>query len=127
MALDLTKPVQTRDGRPVRILCTDRKSTLMDKPVVGLVTNKSGSEILDFWSLTGAKGTSIACEGDLVNVPERKSKWMNMYGGELGGFFHSSRQACEESAQRRSSQRTEVVELIFEDGALTSTLIHKAY
>lgn len=124
MALDLTKPVQTRDGRPVRILCTDRKIDRVDVPVVGLVTNKAGCEFIDFWSLTGVHLASRAGEGDLVNVPQRKSKWMNVYGGGSGGFFHDTKEACEEAAQRSSSHRTEVIELVFEGDALKSAIIH---
>ena len=63
--LDLSKPVQTKGGLPVRILCTDGPS--LNSPVVGFVGNnvhttswtKGGR-----WSSSTAKGCM-----DLVNVP----------------------------------------------------------
>lgn len=66
--LDLTKPVQTRSGLPVRILCTDRKHE--EFKVVGLYLNSSGVEVPESWTTDGtfsflAGGSSL----DLVNAP----------------------------------------------------------
>jgi hypothetical protein len=83
--LDLSKPVQTRDGRKVRILCTDAKSGL---PIVGLVSCCSdlGSPIEEIyaWMASGAVSLLGASTGaDLINVPEKPRyrvalmKWHN--------------------------------------------------
>lgn len=65
--IDFTKPVQTRDGKPVRILCTDRKG---DLPVIGLLTLSDGREMVQSWHQNG-----MLCNGhsvnDLINVPQR--------------------------------------------------------
>ncbi len=45
--LDFTKPVTTRDGRAVRILCTDGQGR---RPVVGFV---EGDEYPSTWSKDG--------------------------------------------------------------------------
>ena len=71
MKLDLTKPVQTRDGRKARILCTDAH---IGMPVIALVAEPSASERV---VLYGADGNFFAdkteeSRNDLVNVPETR-------------------------------------------------------
>lgn len=66
--IDFTKPVKTTDGKSVRILATDRAG--MGYPVVGLITNCMGEELLWEWT---AEGKDNACEdnphhNDLVQV-----------------------------------------------------------
>lgn len=58
--LDLSKPVQTKAGVPVRILCTDADKT---GPVVGIV----GTAVLT-WTLSGHCHLA-GCHYDLMNVP----------------------------------------------------------
>jgi len=72
--LDLTKPVQTRDGRPVRILANDMKA---DQPVVGVVTNNDGREFVAQWDVSGKFYQRSTHEGptDLINVPPKPVKY----------------------------------------------------
>jgi len=71
--LDLTKPVQTRDGRKVRILCTDKSSGRTDREtkIVALVTSKEleVEEVLVYFS-NGRFLYNSEYKHDLVNVPE---------------------------------------------------------
>lgn len=81
--LDFNKPITTRDGRAVRILCTDRKAT-SNWPVVGLVMESNGREIVRFWSIGGkVNPDSIHPSGsDLINPPPPKVKlqrYVNVY------------------------------------------------
>ncbi len=69
MALDLNKPVMTRDGRKVRILCTDKAGG--SYPIVGLVTN-FGSEDAYSWTSDGRFLGETDERTDLVNVPPPK-------------------------------------------------------
>lgn len=67
--LDLTKPVQTRDGRPVRILCTDCPGD--SHPIVGII----GTAVCR-WSMDGEAVLSniewaAPEQWRLVNVPEK--------------------------------------------------------
>lgn len=75
MSLDLTKPVKTRDGRKVRILCTDAECTNQDvpQPIVGIVAGEfSGPKA---WCANGSYfGDRSISECDLVNVPPLKKK-----------------------------------------------------
>jgi hypothetical protein len=74
--LDLSKPVQTRDGRPVRIICTDATP---DYPIVGVV----GSEFLHircWWGSGQSVRSSIDQDTDLINVPPPEVvTFMNVY------------------------------------------------
>ena len=62
-ALDLTKPVQTRDGRPVEIKFVDER--IGDEPVIGIIDNNR----LGSWSKDGRWSIMDEHEDDLVNVP----------------------------------------------------------
>jgi len=81
-SLDLTKPVQTRDGRKVRVLCTDGPK---GRPLVGLV----GDE--DFpisWLSDGAYYVgALESIYDLINTPTAPrtfERWFNVYdNGEI--------------------------------------------
>ena len=77
--LDLTKPVQTRDGEPVRILATDAKGSY---PVVGLVyESEAGEDEAEFWTAAGHYYAAGMESGfDLVNVPEKLVGYLNVYG-----------------------------------------------
>ncbi len=73
MTLDLTKPVQTRDGRKVRILCTDRNGS--KHPVVGLIDTYGDRklEMPHTWTSDGKfNSVEVDHEADLVNVPPAK-------------------------------------------------------
>jgi hypothetical protein len=70
---DPTKPVQTRDGRKARIICTDGKNEF---PIVALVTVahgiEAGQETLISYKNDGrwsARPDAMPC--DLINVPNR--------------------------------------------------------
>lgn len=68
---DPTKPVQTRDGRKARIICTDRKSPSF--PIIALIEAGSGREQFDSFSSEGKLGTG-QCDMDLINISE-EPKW----------------------------------------------------
>jgi hypothetical protein len=78
MSFDPTKPVQTRDGRPARILATD----IDDKfgKIAAAFRSKDGSkEFVDVFDKDGRAmpgGTETA--HDLVNVPKRTEWFVNL-------------------------------------------------
>lgn len=70
--LDLTKPVQTRDGRKARIICTDFKSLVSDdRTIVVLVQSKHlpNKEYPVFLRKDGRCLRSLESCNDIVNVP----------------------------------------------------------
>lgn len=74
--LDLTKPVKTRDGREARIICTDRVG---DNNIIALVKDEDGGEYAISCDETGKRWLSGECKEDLVNIPEKKVGWINIY------------------------------------------------
>lgn len=93
MSLDLSKPVQTRDGRKVRILCTDAGG---ERPVVGLIDGC-------VWRWTGggydSNGNYRSAQYDLVNVPEpERTVWVNVYVSKSGKLHCGKPQASEANA-----------------------------
>lgn len=84
---DPTKPVQTRDGRAARIICTDLKGT-PGASIVALITEKQGHEVTytvsdngTFWWNRDAPGSV----NDLVNIPTKRSGWINIYSDRKVG------------------------------------------
>ena len=74
---DPNKKVVTRDGRNVRIICTDRKGT--EYSVVALCTMSSGSEDCYFYFPNGRMYLSADSCLDLFFAPERHEGWINLY------------------------------------------------
>ena len=68
----------TRDGRKVRIICTDRKDA--DYPIVVLVSNKSetGEDTL-YYTEEGKFYTDSTGSLDLFFAPEKKEGWVNLF------------------------------------------------
>ena len=95
-----SRKIVTRDGRNVRIICTDRRG---DYPVIALIEKRdTDEETLDAftergcWDLVGKESIH-----DLFFVPEKKEGWVNIYrniymGTHAGPIFHSK-----EDAERR--------------------------
>lgn len=82
MTFDLKKPVQTRDGRKARIICTDRD--YIDGPIVALVTTPTpgheGKELLVTCRSDGSYfRTTIESPLDLVNIVSKISTWQPVY------------------------------------------------
>ena len=76
------KKVITRDGRNVRIRCTDRRGC--DCPIVALVETptRKAENVLSYredgrWSPVG--GPSVDSNLDLFFAPEKHEGWINIY------------------------------------------------
>ena len=71
--IDINKKYQTRDGRKVRILCTDGPD--FRAPVVGVV---EGDWFITVWPSSGEHTTQEPCQRDLIPVPEEVTLWVNV-------------------------------------------------
>ena len=69
--------VVTRDGRRVRVICTDMKSTTY--PVVALIENGSGYEQLTTFSKNGEYAVNESSRSDLFFASENHEGWVNLY------------------------------------------------
>ena len=88
-----SRKVITRDGRPVRILCTNAKGKY---PIVGLIENDYNNEIPLSYTINGYEG--INNNFDLFFAPEKKIAWANLYCTELGIMFTGKFFKTEEAA-----------------------------
>ena len=70
------RKVITRDGRSVRIICTDAKG---DYPVVALVEIYNGAENVFRLEENGHFYYDTEDSRDLFFAPEKKSAWINLY------------------------------------------------
>lgn len=86
MTLDLNKPVQTRDGRPVRILCTDARFGPGHR-IVGLIDN-GGADTWCSWKPSGfAFQDGMERNYDLINVPPKPVKYyVHVYRSPVNGL-----------------------------------------
>jgi hypothetical protein len=86
MAIDWTKPVQTRDGQKVRVLCTDGPDS--QYPVIGLIDGGG----LETWTIGGVYAANVATSNlDIINTPDPPvtvTRWVNVYP-DMERFYRS--------------------------------------
>lgn len=70
------RKVITRDGKDVRILCTDKKDDLY--PIVGL-TFSYNQETINNWTRIGSKFLDGNSPDDLFFAPEKHEGYINVY------------------------------------------------
>ena len=78
------RKVVTKDGRNVRIVCTDVKSELY--PVLALVDNW-GEEICNSYTKEGRFLPNNEAHRDLFFAPEKHEGWLNIYRSDECGFY----------------------------------------
>lgn len=113
---DLSKPVQTRDGRKARVVCTDRKGIY---PVIALI---DVVEDVRAYRSDGSALVGMISDSDLVNIPVRTSMWRAIFDNNNISY------ACGSWSEARSyfqAGTVAVLELIYDDGKLVDVLIHK--
>ena len=93
MIFDATKPVQTRDGKGARVLCTDAKAPY---PLVALIAHGNG-EVARHYSSDGAtmrNSKSVKpLPDDLINIPKRR--WAVL-------FMDGTYEQCKDEDEARS-------------------------
>lgn len=86
----------TRDGRNVRIVCTDRKSYTF--PIVVLIEGCYQENICAY-TKDGLYSHGMECPCDLFFAPIKKEGWVNMYKTRSGatqiGQIYSSKEEAE--------------------------------
>ena len=90
-----SRKVVTRDGCPVRILCTDKKS--YNEQIVGLIMGDSGMEFISTWTQQGKSFFNSDTPNDLFFAPEKREGWINIFHSKdasVGtGIFNSKEEA----------------------------------
>lgn len=94
---DTSRRVVTRDGREVRILCTDRMSEF---PIVALVFDKAQQEDI---VITFPKDGKYAQRGeqplDLFFAPTKREGWVNVFRNKQGSYTENSIYETEKRAK----------------------------
>lgn len=99
---DPERKVVTKDGRPARIICTDKKGNY---PIVALVERYDGAGEDDF-SVTkdGRCYNNGYSYKDLFFAPEKHEGWATIYGKFLTGEIFSTKEEAEESVKRHGTK-----------------------
>ncbi len=87
------KPVCTRDGRKVRIVCYDLKAEhRRSYPLVALVEDNEEGEYIETYSEQGvAYGDVQGADNDLMMLPEKHEGWVNVYDTGKGHSVYQSK------------------------------------
>lgn len=126
MTFDPTKPVQTRDGRPARIICTDLVSAsgksivALAKEPFGTYAGKNVESVTYYYSDGHFLPSKIDNDMDLVNVPERVVRFVNIKTHECISRANS---VCHTTTRRKDKKFDDfsTLKLTFEDGKLISS------
>ena len=92
--------VVTREGRPVRIVCTDAKG---DYPVVALAIDDDGSEYTVRCRQDGIGGFD---EDDLFFETVKNEEWVNLYRYKNGFKFFGDFYETEEDARKAINEES---------------------
>ena len=77
------KPVCTRDGRKVRIVCFDVKGSIT--PIIALVADGNGNESTYLFHKDGRAYDDRDNDSDLMMLPEKHEGWINLYKERMYG------------------------------------------
>lgn len=99
--------VVTRDGRPVRIICTDAKSIY---PVIGLVDDGICGERFISCQKNGRMSNDIIeSPSDLFLGPIKHTDWVNLYRTESGQYKCGAAHKTEQIAKNVSVGESQYV------------------
>ena len=96
-----SRKVITRNGRNVRIICTDKKG--YEYPIVALIENKlEGFEGVLYYTKDGEYTANESSMSDLFFAPEKHEGWVSIYRGvKNGDYFTVGIFDSEEKAKER--------------------------
>lgn len=104
------KPVYTRDGRKVRIICFDAKCI---KPIVALIQGSDNSEQIEYYTENGVfSNGGTGKNRDLMILLEKKEGWVNIYGEEKERYCSNVIYSSKEEALNISKQYKEYITTI---------------
>ena len=115
-----SRKVVTRDGRSVRVICTDMKSTTY--PVVALVGNcSSGFEQLLTFSKNGEYAVNESSGCDLFFAAEKHVGWINIRRSDSNGYYigqnklYNSKEEADEVAKINDSTFIKTLRIEWEE------------
>lgn len=75
--IDWAKPIRTVDGRPARVICTDRKSNW--SPIIVLVSIEPDGEVVQFTNEEALDFAGAACFENIPPEPVITVRFRNVY------------------------------------------------
>ena len=96
-----SRKVVTRDGCPVRILCTDKKS--YNEQIVGLIMGDNGMEFISTWTQQGKSFFNSDAPNDLFFAPETHEGWINVYRNNDSHTYAGAVYDSKEDAEKRKT------------------------
>ena len=95
---DLSQKVITKDGRKVRIICTNAKNEF---PIIALITNDDKEVLMDY-NNNGKVSPDEMTDLDLFFAPTKREGWVNIFKDEElpfinGDIYKSEKEAKEEA------------------------------
>ena len=96
-----SRKVVTRDGCPVRILCTDKKS--YNEQIVGLIMGDNGMEFISTWTQQGKSFFNSDTPNDLFFAPEKHEGWINVYRNNDSHTYAGAVYDSQEDAEKRKA------------------------
>lgn len=82
-------PVVTRDGKSVRIICTDRKTPNNKYPIIALLNDDDNiTEIIEAYQIDGCNIENHTSDIDLFFAPKKCKGWVNVY--QLGKDYYTT-------------------------------------
>ena len=95
-----SQKVVTRDGREVRIICTDMKS---EYPLIALITDKKDNSESPFVYTKNGRYFFEETNNDLFFAPVKKEGWVNVYFSmDKGKYVGEEIYSSEEEAIKNS-------------------------
>lgn len=112
-----SRKVVTRDGRSVRIVCTDR--VLGAFPVLALVMEKSGFENSYTYKTNGHYYENGISNSDLFFAPEKHEGWLNLFKDTLGiiygGCVYTSKDEAKEEHPTDKESHVATIKIEWEE------------
>ena len=103
-----SRKVITRDGRPVRILCTNAKRSY---PVIALIEDKDNKEDLLYAYLPDGTICDSTKQYDLFFAPKKREGYVNLFKQSIGinaGFVFNTKEEAKKSAKGLSCYITTI-------------------
>lgn len=90
-------PICTRDGKPARIICWDKKG---NSPIVALIPHEEVAvEKIETYTTEGKWSTSYSSSLDLMMASTKHEGWVNIYRRKDGTINMGSYHKTEEEAK----------------------------
>ena len=107
------REVVTRDGKNVRIICTDRKNH-DSQPIIALVEGDEDDERVRSYKIDGKWSVDeLESSFDLFFAPEKHEGWINIYAdinnnSHPGNHIFKSKEEAEEDGEKGSGYVTTI-------------------